>query len=428
MSELKVLLVNFHSSLNAGDTALLEASLIQLREAFNQPHLIVSANYPEEDYLNNLDIEVVPSPDAIISSRRWKFLQVFSFIIGFISSLIIRVTGQNWLPIVPPKWRTLLRTYLQADLVVGCPGNQYFSMGRFGWPLLVSGFSVFLSHLFGKPFYVLPQSTGPFTRWWEKQLMRWLYGQARLVLLREKGSLLLLKNLGIPSSNLRYIPDPAFSLPATLPRDSKDKFFLERPSSITENGAIGVTAIRRMVQTLDAERFGPYYQSLAGALRYMVEKYGVKIVFFPQVTGPTRTEDDRIAARIIAGKMEEIRENLILLDQSCAPGTLKSLYSQMDIFLASRLHSGIFSLSMNVPTLFIGYLTKTRYILETLDLQEWLVELENLDETQLLRKLEELWSQRNEIQSKLKALMPEIIQESRFAGGLIAQDYYRGRN
>jgi colanic acid/amylovoran biosynthesis protein len=428
MSDLKVLLVNFHSSRNAGDAALLEASLIQLREAFNQPHLIVSANYPKEDYLSNLNIEVVPSPDALISIHRWKFLQVFSFIIGLISSLIIRVMGQGWLLIVHPKWRPLLKTYQQVDLVVGCPGNQYFSMGRFGWPLFVSGFSVFLAHLFGKPFYVLPQSSGPFNRWWEKRLMKWLYGRARLVLLRERGSLLLLKNLGIPSSNLRYIPDPAFSLPASSPRDSRNKLFPESPSSIRENGAIGVTAITRMVRTLDAERFEPYYQSMAGVLRFMVEKYGVKIVFFPQVTGPTKKEDDRIAAEIIAGKMREIRDNLILLDQPCAPGTLKSLYSQMDIFIASRLHSGIFSLSMNVPTLFIGYLTKTRYILETLDLQEWLVELENLDETQLLRKLEILWLQRKEIQFKLKAMMPEIIQESRLAGGLIAQDYYNGRD
>ncbi len=426
MPALNILLVNFHSSQNAGDAALLETALTQLRGSFDRPHLVVSANYPAEGYLATLDIEVVPSPAAVIHAHKWIGLQALSFIIGMISGLLLRVLGQNWLPILPSKWRALLRAYQQADLVVGCPGNQYFSMGRYGWPLIVSGFGVFLAHLYSKPFYVMSQSIGPFSRRWERTLMKWLYGRARLILLREKGSLMLAENLGVPSAILRYIPDPAFGLPASIQSNLSNKLIIGDLGLGHEIGAIGVTAITRMVRSLDAERFEPYYQSMAMALRSMVEKYGVSIIFFPQVTGPTKNEDDRLAAQIIAGKMGEIREKIVLVDQPYYPGTLKSLYSHMDLFLASRLHSGIFALSMNIPTLFIGYLTKTRHILETLELQEWLVELENLDEPQLLRKLEKLWLQRFEIQAKLKLLMPKIIEESRQSGHLIAQDYHNG--
>ena len=97
----------------------------------------------------------------------------------------------------------------------------------------------------------------------------------------------------------------------------------------------------------------------------MVQKYGVRIYFFPQVTGPTQQEDDRFAASKVAEMMKGVEESIVTIEEPLSSEMLKGLYGLMDIFLATRMHSGIFASSMGTPTLFIGYLTKIQGMVES---------------------------------------------------------------
>lgn len=423
-SRQSILLVNFHSTQNAGDLALLEAAINQLRSAFTNPYLVVSANYPGESLLLRMGIEVVASPASIIYTKSSGFLQVIRLLVlwlfGWLTAWFENLKLSN---VLPQDWRDLLTAYKQADLVIGCPGNQFFTMGRIGWPLLVSGLAVELAHQFKKPFYVLPQSLGPLKRTWERRWMRHLYSRARLVYMRDSISYTLARDIGLPDSRLYLVPDLAFSWePGSQVRD---RSILEKWGCDTNSGMIGVTIIRRMVKSLNLIQIEHYYQALAGALSRIAREYKLEVFFFPQVTGPSPAEDDRQSARQVAAAMQVPGAQIHLIDELLPLEEIKSLYQCMDIFIASRLHSGIFALNVAVPTLFIGYLTKTRGVLKDLGIEEWLVDLDQVSEELLSSKLEKLWQQKGLVRSELEAKVPTYAEMSRQIGQQISQDYFR---
>lgn len=419
-----ILLVNFHSAHNAGDAALLECAIQQLETSFSNPTFIVSANYPNEGFLQTLKVNVIPSFSAIVNRQRNALGQVISFVLGFIFSLFI-----SKLPMQPGSghreslniWGRLWKAYHEADLVVGCPGNQFFSMGRFGFPFLLSAMSVLLAHAFRKPFYVMPQSIGPLKRFWEQWLIKNLYGKARIIYVRDNITLDLARKLGLPSQKIRYAPDLAFDY--SFPELETDKLPKAFQSHDPHYGAIGVTVIRKMTRTLRSEDIEYYYYSMAVALKRMIQQYNVHVYFFPQVTGPTPWEDDRIAAQRVIHQMKDVESKISLIEEPLTPQVLKFLYGYMDIFIAGRLHSGIFALSRGVPTLFIGYLTKTRGVTDSIGLSDWVLDLKNLSGHNLYSKIEELWLNRASVKEHLLQKLPTIVNHVRIVGQEIANDY-----
>jgi hypothetical protein len=132
---LTILLVNFHSACNTGDAALLESAISQLRSAFVEPRIVVSANYPDEPYLHSLGIHVLPSFGFLIGLNKktaWK--QVSHAILGSLICGLAAFFPGAWNRSArhfSQGWRMFIDSYHRADLVVNCPGNQFFTMGTF---------------------------------------------------------------------------------------------------------------------------------------------------------------------------------------------------------------------------------------------------------------------------------------------------------
>jgi colanic acid/amylovoran biosynthesis protein len=429
-----ILITNFHSAANAGDAASLDVTVSQLRRAFFQTRIIVSSDYPDESYPRDLGAEVVPSPLALCGTTS----QVASWrrSLALLHGLLFCLASAVWpgLPLmrlgqlIGGRWCALLAAYREASLVVACPGNMFFTTGRVGWPFLTSALSAILAHLWRKPFYVMPQSLGPLRRAWERWLLSALYRRARLVFVREAVSLSLAQSMRIPADRLRFAPDPAFALPPVGRQQAQA--FLARFFTQGDRACVGVTVISRMASGLPMNAFVPYYRALARSLAALVDRYGVAVCFFPQVTGPAAQEDDRLAASVVVGYMGHAGHAAVIVDGLVGPAMLKGLYGLMDCFVASRMHSGIFAVSMGVPTLFIGYLTKTRGLVQSLLLERWFVELDELDEPEpdtLLRLLQELWLNRAEVSHYLRTEMPIMAEKAQMTAHMIAEDYWHGR-
>jgi colanic acid/amylovoran biosynthesis protein len=274
-----ILVLHFHSSRNAGDAALLEMAIEQLRSAFEQPRIIVSANYPEEAFLESLGVQVVPSYLALVGLTRAKpfFLQVPMMALGVFFAFIFALSVQFG-RIIPRDWRMMLNAYRQADLVVGTPGNIFVTMGIIGWPVILSAISVATVYLFSKPFYVMPQSLGPIKRGWERYVLKQLYGRARRVFVREGVSFRLAHELGLQRAKVIQTPDLAF---AYQPAPAQDAALdvLSHMGYDRQRGAVGVTAINRLLRSLEAGHFDPFYSALAKGLERMVDAYGTHLFF-----------------------------------------------------------------------------------------------------------------------------------------------------
>jgi polysaccharide pyruvyl transferase WcaK-like protein len=112
-----------------------------------------------------------------------------------------------------------------------------------------------------------------------------------------------------------------------------------------------------------------------------------------------------------------------ILNETLPPDLLRACYREMDLFIASRLHSGIFALCENVPTVFIGYLSKTVGLLQALGLENWGIELAELTEIKLWERVKKAWERRKDLKTELQKLMPEVIQQARSVSERILKNH-----
>ena len=423
MNSKTILIIHFHSSRNAGDAAQLDAAIQDLRTHFDQPRIVVAANYPDEEFLNSLPIEVVPSVASLAGISRSLLIRMMRFVETLIriflyyiipKMLKIRFLGSR-------RWRSTLSAYEEADLVISTPGNIFFSMGTFGYPFLLSALSVLPALFLEKPFYVLPQTVGPLSRWWERFILKQLYQPAKMIFLREPQSLKFVRLLGMPESITALSPDP--SLGPLISRPNAPPSKLVKAGFTPNSKALGVTTIPRIIKNIHPKQLENYYRVLAQSISNFANRYHLNIIFFPQVTGPMPNEDDRHAIQKIVRMLSCPAEQITVVDEPLSPSELKACYAWMDIFIATRLHSAVFSLTCAVPTILIGYLPKTKAYAELLNYQTYYLELSELHEKTLSLMLTLLWEERDQISAEIKSQIRELTNKRATAAQLIAQDF-----
>ncbi len=428
---MKILIINLHSSRNAGDAALAIVSTQQLKATFPQATITLSMNDP----LSHLETE--PVIGSFLTSLmyyqagqflgwRW-FAMPWLIISSLIAVLSYRLFKRPRFFFVNSNYQTLLQAYFEADIVVSCPGNILQSLGKFGLPMLVSVYAMLYAWLAGKPLYMLPQSIGPLNRGWERLLVRWILAKFRLLMIREPVTYAELIKMKVNLSHCQLIPDMAFVFEG-VPRQLAKQFLVNISLEPEINHPLlGVTLINWGAQHRQFLGQVMYEAAVSATIWAFVKRYNGYAIIFPQVWGPTENQDDRVPARRVMAQCADLGDRLKLIEDPVKPEMLKSVYGCMDIFIGTRMHANIFALSEGVPTLAIGYLYKTHGIMQMLHLEEWVVDINQISADNLIAKLEAMWPQREALQEKIQHLMPSITQQVNQSTKLIATDYGRGK-
>jgi colanic acid/amylovoran biosynthesis protein len=277
----------------------------------------------------------------------------------------------------------------------------------------------------GKPLYLLPQSIGPLRRRWERWLVGWLLARARLVMVRET---LSLKQLPVPpqSPRVRLLPDTALTFTGA-PLAEATAWLLSQGIDLVQRPYLGLTAINWYAQNPAFPSQTAYEQALALAIQRFVEVCQGRAVFFPQVCGPSRDQDDRVAARRVAALLPGLGDRLVLIETTPEPALLKTAMGQMDVFLGTRMHSNLFALSGAVPFLAIAYQFKTQGIVRMVGLEQWVLPIEQASGGQVAEQLLALWQAREPVRAHLEAVVPPLKQQAAQAGPLVAADFAQWR-
>ncbi len=422
----QIVILNLHSAQNAGDAALLEMAASSLLAAFPAARVTLAMNEPAAAYADRWPGRVAVTPSfaalcqAPTGAPRLGAL-ARAVLLSLAAALLYRL-GRRSFDWLPPALRSLLLAYMDADIAVSCPGNIFATKGRVGLPFLLAAYTVGYALLLGKPLYVLPQSIGPLRRGWERGLVRWLYGRARRVFVREPVSLRLAQAIGLPAARLTLAPDMAFALPAAPREEALARLAAAGVRANADAGPrVGVTVINRLIRHVDADVWDRYEAALAEALAGFARSQGATVIFFPQVIGPSEREDDRVAGQRIIAQMA-LGEQAILLEEPAPPALMKAMYAELDLLVGTRMHSAIFALSSGVPTLMIEYLHKVRGLAEMLGLTQWTLNLTEVDAGRLRQTLDALWADREAVRQHLAAILPGLMREVESVGRLIAQD------
>ena len=424
----KILIVNVHSTLNAGDSALLWLNIRQFEKIFPEANFTALVNYPNETFYKRItNLIVMPSPFALIKAgtelSNWK--KIIRLVVGCMIMMIGMVLPRSLLANTQSNWLQMAYIYRSTDVIGAVSGAQLVSLGSYSWPLIISSLPIVFAHLFHKPLYIMPQSIGPFRWKWEKSLVKEIYSRARLIFLRDNISIRLANEIGIPERIIKFASDPGFALPAASREQALE--IMSGYGYMSDQHAIGITVVSRLSRIFDRERFDSYYHSLASSLNRFLQVYEAKIYIFDQVTGPTFDENDRFATEILLNMIAEDQNRIIHVDHRLNPMELKACYSLMDMFIASRLHSGIFAMSSGVPTLFIGYNPKTRGVLEAAGLEQWMMDLDYLDTNVFYELLRQTWENRESIAVKTQSVVMNCLKDFDRVSQFIAEDYFDAR-
>lgn len=423
-----ILVTNVHSARNAGDRILLEVTLAELQAQFPDCVITIAMNNPAS-YAPDQAVRVVGSlthwfqddggawrPWAVVAAP-WLLVQALAF------ALIWRLTRRMPPMLCTAGQRRLLHAYAEADLIVSCPGNFFFSGAGLGAPFFLAVLALAYGRWIGKPLYMMPQTIGPLRRRREQWAMRWLLRQMRLVLLRDETSAAAVKAIGLRHSRCHVLPDVAF-----LYQGGNDLTLLEQARA--ELGEltrplIGATVINWRGHDRYHARSEQYEAAVATALRAFLQAHGGSAILFPQVCGPSEAEDDRPPARRIADRLRSEGLPVVALATEATPAQLQAAYGCMDLFLGARLHSNIFALTAGVPVLAIAYQYKTHGVMRMLGLGAWVIDIQRATPDVLSEALEKLWQERDALRAQLQRTLPEIQRQARQAVVWIRADFLR---
>lgn len=425
---MKVLLTNIHSVHNAGDYALMTQSIHLIKEIYTVDIEIIlcmdDLSYDNQAYEKVLSFTgwvLETNPDGSTKFNISKFISlIFS---AFIPLWMYRFFKILPLWLTPQKLIPLLKAYTHVDAVYSVAGGYLYSSGR-GVALLLRLFPLWLAHLTRKPCFLLPQSIGPIRKSSECRLLNYVLSSTRIVLPREPISLRQLELCRIDKPQIKLTPDLGFKFKGCT-QSELDAWCTQNDLSLPSSSpALGLTVIDWGAQFSHFTHQSTYEEACAEAVRTFINQTGGTVYIFPQVCGPTKSQDDRIPSRRVANLVGSPVTAVYLIDKPVPAEVLKSLYGKMTIFIGTRMHSNIFALSQSVPTLAIGYLHKTRGIMEMLNLEQWVLDINSLSSHQLCSVMINLFEQRAFISKQIRSQLIEFDKMYAESTALLSADIY----
>lgn len=407
---MKILILNLHSVKNAGDLVLNNTALRLIRREFPNAEITVSINdLDQADKLAGpLDIQPSLLYWLKFEFGRWNFKNAIWMFFSILRwGLLSNSTNKK-----PLKWEALLHAYRDADIVISCPGNFLYSSGTISFPFVISCLSLQLAHWNKKPLYFLPQTIGPVSSWYEKQILKHVLKRSRLIFVRDDISQQFVKDqLGIPYYLIKLVPDTAFAAEPQS-RYAGSKLLAKYGADAEKERLIGITTIDWGGQSVIFRNQATYENGIVTTIRALVTQSDIKVVLFSQVFGPNMTSDDRNTASRIYSRLTDVSDRVIFISEELDAKMLKSAYGEMHLFIGSRLHSNIFALVQHLPVIAIQYQYKTLGVMTMIGLQNYVLKIEDVSSATLLPFVNKGLRDREKILDLVKARMPELKRDA----------------
>jgi colanic acid/amylovoran biosynthesis protein WcaK/AmsJ len=421
-----ILIINIHSSQNLGDAALLNVTLQQFQSNFKSSEITLCIDDASSSQANLQKVDSLVTwthPKNSDGTLRWDYGNIFWMLPATLLPILShRIFHKSILFLTPKRIRPTIEGYIRADLVLSEPGGFLYSSGR-GISLFLSVYSIALAILAKKPTYILPQSIGPFNHTWERQLVRWVMNRVRLVMVREPISLRTIKSIGVNQSHVHLVPDLAFALPGSQKQLGKQWLLDLGIDRQDERPLMGMTVVNWGEQNKNFTKQVEYENACTETIKWFINEYNGRIILFPQVIGPYISQDDRVPAHRIAQQLSEMSRSIYQIKQPLSLELLKAVYSCMDVFIGTRMHSNIFALSEGVPIIAIGYLHKTKGIAEMIGIEELFIDIGQVNGKVLIECLSNLWNNYEYWKAKIDHVVPGYYDEATKVGGWVRQDY-----
>ena len=409
---MKYLLIHSYSELNKGDAGIILSTIQNIRSSDKHSKIFLYSTYGFSDkqfksqklffekYVDGIYSALFPELFIYFNNKYY-----YGVIAKFISLLGNLVKGFLIL-IFPPISKLILSSneldsfhaIKDCDLVISKGGSFLCNEGssREFFALLRLFHPIFVAKRLKKRVIILGQSLGPVEGFFSQILFKLGISFVNELYIRESKTIDLLLSNNIQLTNYKFIPDMAFAL-------NDFDGIVDKEISFDNNFNVGLTIVDFPFKNTSEK--DQYVTSIKNTISHLVKNYKATVFIFPQVTTkhPDGSNDMRLTKKI-AGllPLDESKKTLVL-EKDYSPTDLKKMYGMMNIFIATRLHSAIFSLGNCIPTINISYHgTKSEGTFELLGMSEWVINIRLVNSEELIMKVDDLILNQNKIAEKLK--------------------------
>lgn len=338
---MKKILIAAHYNMNNGDRAVLEATVLKIKEKFGDDiSIVVSAAYPQ--FLKDERFLTVGWPVRNNRIVRWMFNRCIKYLSlkKFKTTLPIWIDSQYYKAVRDSDAVFISGGHHLTD-ILGI-GNYYALAINYLVPIFMD-----------KPVFLLPQSIGTMKKENRKEIcnVEYILKKCKKIAYRDLSSKKFLESLNI-NKNVIYVPDIVFSI--------KPKAIERKRKSIAV--ALYCSYVEEKKKLLDVT-----IPNLKKILRKMIEN-GYDIHLISMDTNDVESAND-IAndLRLVGGSevfvysgMNDIKETI-------------SLFSGHDLVLAYKTHSVVFSLINRTPVIAIAYHPKSIYFMQDIGLGKYAI-------------------------------------------------------
>ena len=389
----KIVITNAYTWYNKGDAGILLGVVEALKKIYdNDISVKVLSFTPDEDkkrYCEDDKIENVYSnilnPFPYKHTKVGKLIAIIKLFVKMIYIYLLTKISMN----KAIQKNETLKVLFESDIIVVCGGGF---LGGKKYDSLIHVFQIYINTLFKKPVIIMGTSIEPMKNGIIKKYTNKVLKKVDYIYAREKITYEYLSSF-LDKSKYTLIPDLAFMIE-------------DKQASIKEK-KFGITVRKWNFPNSDnkKEAMEKYIKSVADMIDYIYDKYKVKFVFVPQVI--VKNGNDADIAKIIKQRLNK-KEALQIVEEDLSPVEIKTLISSLEIFVGTRMHSNIFATSMNVPTVAIAYEKKTNGIMEMLNLNDYVINIEDITSEILINKVELAIKNKEEIKENLKIKIQEI--------------------
>lgn len=312
-------------------------------------------------------------------------------------------------------------TLTEADVLLD-QGGITFVDGREKF-LLYNIASILPALLVGTPVIKCSQALGPFKNPINRFMAKKFLPRMKLIISRGKMTQKHLDELGL--KNTLEGADYAFLLELTNEEKQAAKKHYD-PQFFKDSKVVGISPSVVMQKKVDKQ--GKNYKEILAEFSGQLIKKGYKIALLPHsgkknaktswmdnapVLRELRTShsNDIILCEEIYKNIKD-KENCLFIDDELSSQELRAIIGRCDLFVASRFHAMISSLSMAVPTLVIGWSHKYEEVLAMFSLEKWAFGQDKLTSEYLQERFSELEEQKSKIKTKIKKHLPAVKKKS----------------
>lgn len=402
---MKILITN-GVALNAGDAAIILSIIELLRIQFGQdtefiiydssPN-IASKYYPELVWRRSIYPQITQPEEKeclknSLLDKAWKRLkQSWRYRVNlplFYFAAWCQVKGLSYISKLLLNKEQLqdLYHYSSADLIVSTGGTYLVEI----YSLKPRIFDYQVSLLMQRPLVFYTQSLGPFLNQNNRKILRKIFNESILILLRDELSLKNLQELGINEDKMHLSSDVVFSFKSNM-----ETVNLQPSSNLYLNSKLKIAISVRFWQafkTVSVETYMNSYRSAMCALtQYLVKKYNAEITYISTCQGIPEywTDDSKIATEIYNLLPNDIQERVSVNSNFHTPQILLEMLKSYDLVIGTRMHMCILALTGGTPVFPIAYEFKTKELFARLGMSKWVQDIETINEESIIRLIED---------------------------------------